>query len=191
MRKYVILCLLALTVLNVSAQSFEYDIILFGKSIGKGEASVKQIDAGQVQYNLYTQAEANVMFKKRTSLTDINLSYDANTLTSCNLMREKDGDIQEVEIVYKGGRHYYIENEKRLPVQKRITYTTTRLFFEEPVGVSEVYVERLNVFVPIEYEGDGVYKTVIEGGDNYYHYENGILVEFRLKKGVNIYMKKV
>jgi len=191
MRKYVILCLLALTVLNVSAQSFEYDIILFGKSIGKGEASVKQIGAGQVQYNLYTQAEANVMFKNRTSLTDINLSYDANTLTSCSLMREKDGNIQEVEIVYEGGRHYYIENEKRLPVQKRITYTTTRLFFEEPVGVSEVYVERLNVFVPIEYEGDGVYKTVIEGGDNYYHYENGILVEFRLKKGVNIYMKKV
>lgn len=106
-------------------------------------------------------------------------------------MREKDGDIQEVEIVYEGGRHYYIENEKKLPVQKRITYTTTRLFFEEPVGVDEVYVERLNVFVPIQYEGDGVYKTVIEGGDNYYHYENGILVEFRLKKGINIYMKKV
>lgn len=191
MRKYFILCLFVLAVLNVSAQSFEYDIILFGKSIGKGEASVKQIASGQVQYKLYTQAEANVMFKNRTSLTDINLSFDAKTLTSCNLMREKDGDIQEVEIVYEGGRHYYIENEKKLPVQKRITYTTTQLFFEEPAGVDEVYVERLNVFVPIQYEGDGVYKTVIEGGDNYYHYENGILVEFRLKKGVNIYMKKV
>ena len=191
MRKYFILCIFVLAVLNVSAQSFEYDIILFGKSIGKGEASVKQIAGGQVQYKLYTQAEANVMFKNRTSLTDINLSYDTKTLTSCNLMREKDGDIQEVEIVYEGGRHYYIENEKKLPVQKHITYTTTRLFFEEPVGVDEVYVERLNVFVPIQYEGDGVYKTVIEGGDNYYHYENGILVEFRLKKGVNIYMKKV
>lgn len=191
MFKYLILFLFVSFSFEVAAQSSEYDIVLFGKSIGDGEAVSKQIANGKTQYKLFTKAEANVMFKKRTSMTDIDLSYDGKTLTSCKLDREKDGELQHIEIIYENGKHYFIEDGKKQAVKKPITYTTTQLFFEEPIGVKEVYVERLNIFAPLEYEGDGVYKTVVDGGDNYYRYENGVLVELRIKKGVNIYMNKV
>lgn len=172
-------------------QSAKYDIILFGNSIGNGTSSVSKTSAGNLSYKLVTTASANVMFKERTSHSDIEMEYNGDVLQSCKMKREKDGEWQDIKITYENGKHYFVENGKKYTVVKPVTFTSTQLFFKEPIGVKEIYIERLNVFTPIVKESEGLYKTVIDGGDNYYRYEKGVMVEFRLKKGVNIYMNKV
>ena len=91
----------------------------------------------------------------------------------------------------ENGKHYYSLDGNKVPVAKPVTFTSTQLFFKEPVGVSEIYVERLNIFTPIEKKEEGLYKTVVDGSDNYYRYENGAMVEFRMKNVVNVYMNKL
>lgn len=173
------------------AQTLNYDIVLFGNTIGNGKGTSSKTQSGTLNYKLVTQAKANVMFKERTSYTDIEMEYKGEVLQSCKLKREKDGEWQDIKIVLENGKHYFLENGKKIAVAKPVTFTSTQLFFKEPVGVKEIYIERLNMFAPLVKEADGLYKTVIEGGDNYYRYENGVMVEFRLKKGVNVYMNKV
>lgn len=172
-------------------QSSKYDIVLFGNTIGTGSANVSKTTSGNLYYKLVTSASANVMFKERTSHTDIEMEYKGNVLQSCKLKREKDGEWEDIKIVLENGKHYFILDGKKTSVTKPVTFTSTQLFFKEPVGIKEIYIERLNIFAPIQKESEGLYKTVIEGGDNYYRYENGVMVEFRLKKGVNVYMNKV
>jgi hypothetical protein len=173
------------------AQTNKYNIVLFGSTIGTGSGVLTKLSNGQTNYKLVTQASAKVMFKERTSLTDIEMNYLGNVLQSCKLKRESDGEYQNVQISYENGKHYFIENGKKVLVAKPVTFTTTQLFFKEPSGIKEIYVERLNQFVPLTKEEDGLYKLAVDGGDNYYRYEKGILVEYRLKKGVNVYIYKV
>ncbi|MEZ4977813.1 MAG: DUF6134 family protein [Chitinophagales bacterium] len=181
---------ISLTSLSI-AQNTKYSIVLFGNTIGNGVAQVAKLADGQTSYKLKTEAKAKVFFKERTSMTDIDLRFKGNVLHSCVLKRENDGEYQDIKITLENGKYYFTENGKRQAVSKAINFTTTQLFFKEPVGVKEVYVERLNIFAEIVEEEKGLYKTIIDGGDNYYRYENGVLVEFRLKKGVNVYMYRV
>lgn len=191
MLKHLFILIFLLSSFTLEAQRHQYEIVLFGNAIGNGNASRTISSNGVLNYQLKTKASAHVMFKDRTSQSDIDMQYKGDLLHSCKLKREKDGVWQDIEIVYENGTHYFIENGVKEKVSKPITFTTTQLFFEEPVGVAEIYVERLNIFAPIIKKDEGLYKTVIEGGDNYYRYENGVMVEYRLKKGVNIYINKV
>jgi len=172
-------------------QSSKYDIVLFGNSIGSGTSSSSKTSAGNLNYKLVTSASANVLFKERTSHSDIEMEYKGDVLQSCKMKREKDGEWQDIKITYENGKHYFVENGKKYTISKPVTFTSTQLFFKEPIGVKEIYIERLNVFTPIVKEAEGVYKTVIDGGDNYYKYEKGVMVEFRLKKGISVFINKV
>ncbi|MFT4968976.1 MAG: hypothetical protein ACI9O4_000718 [Chitinophagales bacterium] len=191
MIKHLFIILFLLCTVNVNAQIHKYEIVLFGNSIGEGQALTYKLANGHTNYKLNTKASAHVMFKEQSSQSDIDIVYNGKTLESCKLKREKNGDWQDIQIVYENGSHFFIEDGKRQRVAKPITFTTTQLFFTEPVGVKEVYVERLNIFTPLEKKEEGLYKTVIDGGDNYYRYENGVMIEYRVKKGVNIYINKV
>lgn len=173
------------------SQSAQYEIVLFNDVIGKGDVRKTQLDQGITQLHLVSEAKAKVMFKERYSLTDVTIKMKDGIVIECTLIRKKEDEQQNVEIITENGTQFYIENGQKNKIAKSITYTTTHFFFQEPIGVKYAYVERLNEFVPIENLGNGLYKTKVDGADNYYQYKNGVLVEFRMKKGVNVYMNKV
>lgn len=166
----------------------EYDIILFGKSIGKGIVKKTVKADGTVHYHLYTSAKAKVMMKDRTSMSDVNLFFKNNMLQNGTLKREKDGEYQNVAFKYTGSNYQINNDGKTLEESKPIRFTTTSFFFEEPKNIKEAYVERLQTFVPIVKESEGVYSTKVDGGTNYYTYKDGKLVEFKTKQGISIYM---
>lgn len=186
---FLFLALLLFT--SIAAQNYKYDIVLFNDVIGAGTATQTKNSDGSITYTLKTNAKAKVMFKERTSTSDINMVFKSGVLSNCKLKREKDGEWQNVELKYENGSHFFIENGVKKQVEKPINFTTTQFFFKEPVGIKEVYVERLNVFVPIIKEDGNIYRTDIDGGANFYKYENGVLVEFRMKNVINVYMNKV
>lgn len=188
--KYTFFILAFLITANLNAQDFKYNIVLFNDVIGEGIAKQSKNSDGSLNYILKTNAKAKVMFKERTNTSDISMVYKNNILASCKMKREKDGEWQNIELKYEDGKHYFIEDGSKKLVSKPIQFTSTQFFFKEPVGVNEVYIERLNEFVPIVKSGN-VYKTVADGGTNFYTYENGKLVEFRMKNVINVYMYKV
>lgn len=170
------------------AQKQQYDIILFGNVIGKGNFS-RNYSNGVEKIDLVTDAKAKVMFKDKTNYTDMDIIMKNGVLESLYQVKIDDGVKQIIKVNNEGGKQYfYIDNKKSL-VAKPIKYTTTHLFFEEPINIKEAYVERLNIFVPITKVSGNTYKTVVDGADNYYTYENGKLIEYKMKNIVNVYMK--
>ncbi len=190
MKKLFILLLL-LSITNLYAQKSTFSIVLLNKEIGIGNGYEKKVGNGKL-YHFDTVAEATVLFKKIKQKTDIDLEFDdKGFLKYCKLNREKNNEKQNVEIKSENGKLLFINNGEKSLIEKPIRCTATMLLFKEPVGLKEVFIERLNIFVPIENKGNGLYKVIVEGGDNYYQYENGVLVEYRLKKIVNVKMSRI
>lgn len=186
--KKIFFAVLFLAVGMLHAQSYKYNIVLLGKEIGYGNGKVIKDSNGATTYSLVTHAEAKVMFKDKVNDTDIKITRKDGVLQKCLLHKVEDGEVQHVEINYENGKHYYIENGKKTVITKPIKFTTTELFYKEPKGITEVFVERLNVFVPIKKVEEGLYLTEIDGANNYYKYKDGKMVEFHLKKVINVYM---
>jgi len=175
---------------SIKAQPANYEIFLMQNVIGSGAASQYVNDDGSVNYVLKTEAKATVMFKHVNSLLDVNLLFKDDVLFSGTFIRETNGEYQQVYFKNQDENTYYIENGNKTLVEKPIYFTTTQFFFQEPKDIDEVYIERLNEFYPIFKDGN-CYKTEVEGSINYYIYENGELVEYRMKNVVEIYMSKV
>jgi hypothetical protein len=172
---------------------YKYDIVLFGKSIGQGVAKKVIQPDGTIQYSLTTQAKAKVMFKDRTSQIDVklNCSKDDNLLKSGNLKRERDGEWQHVSFRHANGKHIIDNDGKVIEESKPIKYTTTHFFFVEPKNVKEVYVERLQIFVPVVKESENTYSCKVDGGTNFYTYKDGKLVEFKTKQTITVSMNLI
>jgi hypothetical protein len=62
-------------------------------------------------------------------------------------------------------------------ISKPIHWTVTRLFYEEPVGVTEVYAEYYGTFIPIKPRGTGEYVVQLVKNRDVYVYQKGQLVK--------------
>jgi len=64
-----------------------------------------------------------------------------------------------------------------------IGYSTARLYFEEPIGISEVYSEAFLEFALLEDEGNHTYKLTLPGNKiNHYHYQDGKLMQIEVNR---------
>lgn len=172
------------------AQKQQYDIILFGNVIGKGDMN-RTLTNGVEKIDLTTNAKAKVMFKDKTNHTDMDIVMKNGVLESLYQVKIDDGVKQIIKVSTESGKQYFYVDGKKSAVVKPVKYTTTHLFFVEPVNVKEAYVERFNIFVPIQKVSEDTYKTTVDGADNFYTYKNGKLVEYKMKNFVNVYMKPV
>lgn len=174
----------------VSAQTINFEVALFGKVIGTTTASQSFVGKEKT-IHILSSAEAKVMFKQNTSSSDFRLTYSDGQLQNCLLEREKNGKEQAVTISWNGSS-YDIKKDNESSVETQsIRYTTSEMFFTEPIGIHEVYVERFNEWVAIEKMEEGVYMTKVDGANNIYTYKDGKLVLMEIKKGVTITMTKV
>lgn len=190
MKKKISLLASLLFILCSFAQKQQYDIILFGNVIGKGDMN-RTIQNGVEKIDLITNAKAKVMFKDKTNHTDMDIVMKNGLLESLNQIKIDDGEKQTIKVTKEDGKQFFYLDGKKSAVPKPVKYTTTHFFFKEPVGIKEAYVERMNIFVPIEKVDASTYKTTVDGADNFYTYKDGKLIEYKMKNFVNVYMKPI
>lgn len=188
--KKLLLVLFAFLMLQLTAEEkYVFDIVVTGKSIGKGTAIKNTLSDGSIEYLFKSDAKTKAFFKERTSHSDIRLLYRNRELVHGKYVREKDGEWQRVGIKKENGVYKIDDDGKKMEERKPIQFTTTQFFFEEPVGIKEVWVERFSEFVSIEKVDAHTYKTNVDGSNNFYTYKDGKLVEYMIKNIVNIYMR--
>ena len=190
--KYLILILFIVFSTSINAEEkYVFDIVVTGNSIGKGTAIKKTLPDGRVEYSFVSDAKTKAFFKERTSHSDIKLFFKNKELLNGKYVREKDGEWQRVEIKKENGIYKIDDDGKKIEEKKPIKFTTTQFFFEEPVGIKEVWVERFSEFAPIEKVDAHTYKTKVGNSNNFYTYKNGVLQEYTIKNVVNIYMRLI
>lgn len=166
----------------------EYDVMIWNKKIGKTFVEKNKLSDGSIEYIFKTNANAKVFFRERTSQADVSIIFKDNELKSGSCKIERDGDWQYVEMKKVNGVYEIDNNGEKLIERNSIPFSVTMLFFEEPVGIDKIWVERLSEYTTVEKVDEHKYKMKVDGKYNFYTYENGKLVEFMNKNIVNVYM---
>lgn len=186
--------LLTVFILAVHAQSQKrvYDIILFGNKIGTTVVEKIESGNGTVQYKMFSNSEANVLFTKKTSVMNFDVVYKDGKLFSSYVKNVKDGVTEIVNIVWKETKYLISKGAETLQITSPIDFSGIQLYFTEPKGKPTVFSERLGEYCKFVKTGESRYECKVANGvNNIYTYENGVLTELEMSKGASVFMRLV
>jgi hypothetical protein len=165
------------------AQEHQFDVMLMNKKIGTTVIN-KIIEAGGERYQLVSQSTAKVMFVKQSSDVFFDVFYKGGHLVSSLYKIAKEGEDIETK-VNKAAGHYQVKSSLgSRTFTGTVTTTSIQLYFKEPIGISQVFLERIGDFVYLSKKAPGEYEYILpDGVKNIFRYKNGKLVEVEIKKG--------
>lgn len=165
---------------SVSAKPNElatrYKLLLFGLNIG--EFSVTQTDNnGNVNIEAITEVKVNLLFSYRIKYVQ-NTVYNHGILQSSRVETYKNGKLNSNMWLKLQNNSYLIVNDGDTTIiENTITYSGSLVYFNEPVGIKNIYKERSNEMKQITAVSNHTY-IIKDGKDremNRYYYEDGIL----------------
>lgn len=96
----------------------------------------------------------------------------AGVYRTLNGRQKLDNELQLID-----GRYKIIKGDAEQPVNKAIHNTVASLYFNEPVGISEVFSEVYLCFIPLKKVATSVYASQLpDGGNITYYYKLGKLI---------------
>ncbi len=185
---YFLLLLFVFNSISATAQVRHYDIELFGDVIGEIITQKKNISDTEYELSYRSKAEATVFFISTKTDVRAKILFKDNYVNTGYILRKKNDESQEIHCKWNGSDYTIINNDVKSIETQKIYYCSTNFFFQEPVNIKKVYIERLGVFEEIEHLGNHQYLTKVDGGTNLYTYKNGVLQSLKSKKGISIYM---
>lgn len=175
---------------TLSAEKYQYDVILMGKKIGDMEISKTQGEFGE-RYVVQSESSAKVLFIKQDSKVSFDVLYKGGSLLNSTYVSEKKDDnlitkVQKINNLYKVS-----SNEKTHHVQELISFSSVLMYFKEPIGVSKVFVERVGQFLPLVKSAPGQYEYLQpDGTKTIFRYAQGKIKEVEIKRSMgSVYIR--
>lgn len=178
--------------LVIYAQKHVYDIELFGKKIG--QTIVDRIDKGngEVQFKLQSKSDVNILFTHKTSVMNTDVNYKDGKLISSYCKNVKDGVIEVVTVAWNGTKYLIKKGEEILQLSQLIDFSSIQLYYNEPVGRTKIFSERMGQVCSFVKTAEGEYECKLANGiTNIYRYKKGVLYELEMSKGASVFMKLV
>lgn len=171
------------TPLLVQAQSGTFGIWSDNERVGS--ILVDRILRGDtILYTMRSSSEVEVMFWTQKIRTSVTAKYVGDRVQACgstvhvnDVMRDSS-NMHVRQGVVRGYVH-------PAPVNATCdnAWTTARMYYEEPVGRTSIYVESLLRDFPLETVGAGVYRLLLPDDKvNRYVYRNGVLQEVQVDR---------
>lgn len=191
------LCLLILSIIssNLLAQEYAYAIRMGGKDIGEITASRTETQSTET-YKVLSNVDFKVLWKKYNRKTDNFVIYEDSAIKtsySSISMNNKLEDSTAINWINNSYKCYRYSDKKKEACDSLVSYSSVKLYFEEPIGMKEIYSERFLAYCPIELIGAHKYKLYLPNGkENCYTYESGELIEvFVDRTWFNIRFQKI
>lgn len=184
-RLQLLACLLAVYAARVSAQQAEYDILKGDKVIGR-IAAIKQQRNERTFYAMTSFAQFDLVLRK-TIRTSLVTEYEHGHLNFCHTsVRLNDNLRDSSHMAFRHGHwHRYVHPGPAEERRDTATWTTARMYFEEPVGQPTIYVESVLAHCPLIAVGPGRYRLVLpDKSQNLYTYRNGVLHEIMVDRAL-------
>jgi len=189
MKRILLYILINVVFLNVVvSQERVYNVFFLGNKIGEVLVN-KQVENNKRIYFFNSKTDFQYLFVKMKTKATTDLVYENDVLLEANVLRIKNEEKEELNYRFKNKKYIVSGKKEDYYIDKKIKYCTANFFFEEPVNVEEVFVERFDYFVKIINLGNHQYKTYVDGGTNVYTYKNGVLQGVVSKKGLSIQIK--
>lgn len=184
--------LLVTVVFLLKAQTNVYDIFLFGNKIGQTVVARKDDGNGNVHYTLRSKSEANLMFTKKTSEVNFDITYLNGKLISAYTKNIKDGVTEISNTIWQGTQYLIKKGSEILHLSTPIDFSSVHLYFTEPKGRTSIFSERMGEYCTFTKTADGVYECKLANGvSNIYRYRNGVLYELEMSKGASVFLRLV
>lgn len=185
-RLYFLLILLSINLLNVNAQIEQLDFEIIHKNKVVGSLITKKVitDSG-TNYSSITELEIHILTKIKVNYT-YDVSYINNFLNVGSVIVKVHGrEKTNVRTVKENSRYsFYSDGKIVRNFDTIISNSVIQLFFEEPIGMNEIYAEEPGEFHKIEAIGNSYVKTAKSGHENIYTYKNGKLKRVDVRGGI-------
>lgn len=161
-------------------------IIYHGNNeIGTISAAQKKVN-DSTYYDVRSLVNYHSLLYNMDRLTVTKVNYKGQQLTSSSALIEKNGKIEgKSNTTYKQGTYYIesSENENKT-LKSPIYWCTSRMYFEEPLGVKSIFAEAYQELCPIQAtETPHVYELTLPGNKkNEYVYAGGQLKEVKVHR---------
>ena len=135
-------------------------------------------------YTMRSLSHVDVVFWTQEVRTSVTAAYVGGRLQAC-------GSTMHVNDVMRDSSHMYVRqgvargyvHPDAVTVSCDNAWTTARMYYEEPVGQSYIYVESLLRDAPLETVATGLYRLVLEDDKvNHYVYRDGVLQEVQVDR---------
>ncbi len=174
-----------------NSQTLKYSIYRGSSKIGEIVAS-RAKSQHVCRYDVTSFASFRVILKYERK-TSMKVSYRHNILETGESKTYMNGELEESSLTRRSHNAYVglTLGGDTLHLPHPIRYSTAMLYFQEPVGVREVYAESYLALCPMEPAGKNRYKLTLPGGKiNYYTYKGGVLTEVLVERSwFNIYFR--
>ena len=190
--KQIALSILIVFSLALQAQKHLYDVELFGKKIGS--TTVERIDKGngEIEIKLSSNTEVNILFSHKTSVMNMDVVYKNGQLISSYVKNVKDDVTEVANVLWDGAKYVIKKGEETFTLKQVVDFSSSVLYFIEPVGRPLIFSERLGRFCSFKTLSAGVYECKLDNGvDNIYRYKNGVMYELEMSKGASVFMRLV
>lgn len=171
---------------TVFSQKSNFDIIVKDKVVG--EATILKSNSNENEYSLkYTfDATITILFIKTTVDMDMTVKYKNGQMIKADVNYVYNGKPFIRNYVWNGKNYDVSTNGKKSTLDKKAFFTVMNLYEKEPVGVSEIFLEKDNEFVSIKSLGNNKYFAKVDGDDCTYTYKNGEIQKIFVDAFVNL-----
>lgn len=184
-------CLVLIVLLSsfghkILAQRYSFDIFILGKKVGEINTERTVESVGMEIFKMITDINTKPLWINKWSKTLVDAVFENKVLQSCSYFGETESTKLTVKS-HKENTQYIVQKDavKSSLKYNAISCSTVSLFYHEPVGVTQVYSERLGMMVPLNQHRPSEYTFVVpDGSVNIYKYVNGKLNEIELKKPI-------
>lgn len=163
---------------KASAQEIRFTVFKGGDPVGNIRAA-RSIAAKGTSYLITSSSELWMLWKQEVE-TIMSTEYAEGLLTSSRSTMRINGNMRDSSRMYStaAGMWAYVHPDKVYPYHSSTQWTTSRMYFEEPVGQSTIMVESVLRDCPIRRTGPGTYELTLPNKDrNRYVYLGGKLME--------------
>ncbi len=176
----VLVILFFLCLQTAGAQEVKFSIQHSGKEIGQVRASL--IKTGDTHtYEVISNVDFRVLWKDYNRKTSNKVVYHDDMLQSSYNSVYMNDEMEDTSAIRHHQEKYHCfryPEEKIEEPESKVEYSTVKLYFAEPVGITSIYSERFLAYCPLEKIGDQKYKLSLPNGkENHYTYANNKLVE--------------
>ena len=183
-RIVITLCLLFGTIAQPSsAQRTQFDVLKGDAVVGKILAS-RSIAGDRTTYLMTSYSEFDIIWKQVVRSV-ANTEYVAGSLLSCHTNMSVNGSLRDSSHMspIEDQLRCYVHPGRHFIMPGAVTWTTARMYFEEPVDQLTIFVESVLKYCPLERIGPATYRlTMPDEKVNDYVYLNGVLSEIRVDR---------
>ncbi len=169
----------------VNAQDGVFHILRGDKVLGN--IDVLRVTTGdRTAYSMISYSSFNLVWDQEVR-TVARTSYVKGRVAECLTTVHVNEDLRDSSVLRTiGGRGLYVVHPSTVysAALPENTWTTARMYYEEPVGQDSVFVESELFECPVERIAEGEYLLKLPRKEvNHYIYRNGLLQEIRVDRG--------